>query len=484
LSYPLKRNQMLELTIEDLAFGGQGIARLNDFVIFFPRSGTPGQRVTARIKRVKENYAEAQIESVLEKSPLEITAPCPYFNYCGGCRFQNLPYEQQIKFLERQVIELYCHLGGYQDVRIDPIIPAVEIFRYRNKMEFAFSDRRWLVENDDLSRPIDFAIGLRTPDNYYKAVDIDDCLIAPPETTEIIRLVREYARHHNLTPYNHRHHTGYLRHLVLRKGIFTDQIMVNLVTSADTPEILEPLAYNLTQNLKNITSVVNTVTDNVCGTTTGKVIRLLTGQAFITDRIGNLTFKISPASFFQTNTRMAIKLYEIIKQFAQPEPHHIIWDLFCGTGSIALFLARDCRQVIGFEVVADAVADARENAQLNVIENALFICADLEKDVLAMPDSVKDLPRPDIIIVDPPRTGLTPQLIATMRQLLPNRIIYVSCNPATQVRDLKKLTADNMYQIIKVQPIDLFPHTPHIETVTLLERYDFCGYTVATESNP
>jgi 23S rRNA (uracil1939-C5)-methyltransferase len=181
---------------------------------------------------------------------------------------------------------------------------------------------------------------------------------------------------------------------------------------------------------------------------------------------------------------MAIKLYEIIKQFAQPEPHHIIWDLFCGTGSIALFLARDCRQVIGFEVVADAVADARENAQLNVIENALFICADLEKDVLAMPDSVKDLPRPDIIIVDPPRTGLTPQLIATMRQLLPNRIIYVSCNPATQVRDLKKLTADNMYQIIKVQPIDLFPHTPHIETVTLLERYDFCGYTVATESNP
>ncbi|HOV24246.1 MAG TPA: 23S rRNA (uracil(1939)-C(5))-methyltransferase RlmD [Candidatus Marinimicrobia bacterium] len=484
MSYPLKRNQMLELTIEDLAFGGQGIARLNDFVIFFPRSGTPGQRVTARIKRVKENYAEAQIESVLEKSPLEITAPCPYFNYCGGCRFQNLPYEQQIKFLERQVIELYCHLGGYQDVRIDPIIPAVEIFRYRNKMEFAFSDRRWLVENDDLSRPIDFAIGLRTPDNYYKAVDIDDCLIAPPETTEIIRLVREYVRYHNLTPYNHRRHTGYLRHLVLRKGIFTDQIMVNLVTFADTPEVLEPLAHNLTQNLKNITSVVNTVTDNVCGTTTGKVIRLLTGQAFITDRIGNLTFKISPASFFQTNTRMAIKLYEIIKQFTQPEPHHVIWDLFCGTGSIALFLARDCRQVIGFEVVADAVADARENAQLNVIENALFICADLEKDVLAMPDSVKDLPRPDIIIVDPPRTGLTPQLIATMRQLLPNRIIYVSCNPATQVRDLKKLTADNMYQIIKVQPIDLFPHTPHIETVTLLERYDFCGYTVATESNP
>jgi len=484
LSSPFKRNQVLELTIEDLAYGGQGIARLNDFVIFFPRSGTPGQRVRARLKRVKENYAEAQIESVLEKSPLEITAPCPYFNYCGGCRFQNLPYEQQIKFLERQVTELYSHLGGYRDVQIDPIIPAVEIFRYRNKMEFAFSDRRWLIESDDLSRPIDFALGLRTPNNYYKAVDIDDCLIAPSETAEIIRLVREYARYHKLTPYNHRHHTGYLRHLVLRKGIFTDQIMVNLVTSADTPEVLKPLACNLTQNLKNITSVVNTVTDNVCGTTTGKVIRLLTGQAFITDRIGNLTFKISPASFFQTNTRMAIKLYEIIKQFAQPEPHHIIWDLFCGTGSIALFLARDCRQVVGFEVVADAVADARENAQINVIENALFICADLEKDVLAMPDSVKDLPRPDIIIVDPPRTGLTPPLIATMRQILPSRIIYVSCNPATQVRDLKKLTADNMYQIIKVQPIDLFPHTPHIETVTLLERCGFCGYPVATESNP
>jgi len=470
LSAPFKRNQVLELTVEDLAFGGQGIARLNDFVIFFPRSGTPGQRVKVRIKRVKENYAEAQIESVLEKSPLEITAPCPYFNYCGGCRFQNLPYEQQIKFLERQVVELYRHLGGYRDVRIEPIIPADEIFRYRNKMEFAFSDKRWLVENDDLSRPIDFALGLRTPDNYYKAIDIDDCLIAPPETAEIIRIVREYARYNNLTPYNHRNHSGYLRHLVLRKGIFTDQIMVNLVTSADTPEVLEPLAHNLTQNLQNITSVVNTVTDNVCGTTTGKVIRLLAGQAFITDRIGDLTMKISPASFFQTNTRMAIKLYSVIKQFARPEPHHIIWDLFCGTGSIALFLANDCRQVVGFEVVADAVADAQENAQLNAIENASFIGANLERDFFAMPNSELNSLMPDIIIVDPPRTGLTPQLITTMLQILPSRIIYVSCNPATQVRDLQKFTADNLYQIIKVQPIDLFPHTPHIETVALLER--------------
>lgn len=464
-----KRNQEIELTIDDLAFGGQGLARVDDFIIFFARCGTPGERVKAKIKKVKQNYAEARIVDILEKSPLEIAAPCPYFRNCGGCRFQNLPYAQQTKYLERQIDELYRHLGGFSDVPINPIIPSDEIFRYRNKMEFAFSDKRWLLKDDDISRPKDFALGLRIPDNYYKAIDIDDCLIAPAETAKIIPLVRDFALRNQLIPYNLNKHTGDLRHLVLRKGILTDQIMINFVTSRNMLQILKPLTDTLIKEIPNVRSIVNTVTQNVSGKTTGEAIHHLTGELFINEQIGDLTFKISPASFFQTNTRMAAKLYEIVRQFVQPLGHQIIWDLFCGTGSIGLYLARDCRQVIGLEIVADAVSDAQENARLNAIDNAIFRVANLEKD-LNQSDSLKELPNPDIIVVDPPRGGLTPQLINIMRQVNPARIVYVSCNPASQVRDLKLLTANDVYRITRVQPLDLFPHTPHIETVALLER--------------
>jgi len=468
LTIPLKRNQEIELTIDDLAFGGQGLSRVDNFIIFFPNHGIPGERVKARLKRVKENYAEARIESVLEESPLEIKPPCPYFRYCGGCRFQNLPYEEQVKFLARQVGELYLHLGNFQDISISPIIPSPAIYRYRNKMEFAFSDQRWLLENDKLERPTDFALGLRTPNNYYKAIDIDDCLIAPEETAVIIPLVRDFAIRNHLVPYNYHKHSGYLRHLVIRKGILTNQIMLNLVTNADTPDLLKPLINILMLELQNVSSIVNTVTQNVSGKTTGEIIHLLAGESSITDRIGDLTYKISPMSFFQTNTRMATKLYEVVREFARPEPHQTIWDLFCGTGSISLFLARHCHQVLGFEIVPDAIADARENAHLNNIANVQFQIANLEKDC-RQPYFLKSLPTPDTIIVDPPRGGLTPQLIDVVGEIRPARIVYVSCNPASQVRDLRLLTANNRYQITRIQPIDLFPHTPHIETVSLLE---------------
>ncbi|MFH1214173.1 MAG: 23S rRNA (uracil(1939)-C(5))-methyltransferase RlmD [Candidatus Neomarinimicrobiota bacterium] len=470
MTAPFKRNQEVDLTIDDLAFGGQGLARVNDFIVFFQRSGTPGERVKARIKKIKGNYAEARIESVLAKSPLEIAPPCPYFRYCGGCRFQNLPYERQLEFLTRQVVELYQHLGGFRNVPIHPIIPAESIYRYRNKMEFAFSDRRWLFPEDDLSRPADFALGLRTPDNYYKAVDIDDCLIAPEESATIIRLVRDFARQNNLAPYNFQYHKGYLRHLVVRKGVLTNQIMINFVTAADSPGMLRPLVDILMENLKNVCSIINTVTRSVSGTTTGEITHLLAGQPYITDKIGDLTLKISPESFFQTNTRMANRLYDVIRQFARPEAHQIIWDLYCGAGSIALFLAHDCRKVIGLEIAAAAIADAQENASRNAITNADFMTVNLEKCCGSEPSLLQNLPAPDTIIVDPPRGGLTPPLIVEMLNIRPARIIYISCNPASQVRDLKELTADGFYRITNVQPLDLFPHTPHIEVVTALER--------------
>jgi 23S rRNA (uracil1939-C5)-methyltransferase len=466
---PLHKHQEVILNIEDLAFGSAGIARFNNYIIFV-KKGLPGQKVKARIAKVKANYAEAKILEILEQSPFYQVAPCPYFEYCGGCTLQNLAYDTQIKFLHNQVRQIYEHLGGFNTITVLPVIRAESIFRYRNKMEFAFSNKRWLSENDDLHRPADFALGLRTPDNYYKAIDIDDCLIAPPETAAIIPLVRKYARDNCLTPYNSKNHTGYLRHLVIRKGIMTDQIMINIITADNTPEIVRPLADLLTKEMPSISSIINTVSHNVSGTTHGEITHLLAGQAFITEKIGDLRLKISPESFFQTNTQMTNRLYEVIRQLAQPEPQQVIWDLYCGAGSIALSLARYCHSVIGLEVVEESIANAQENARMNNISNTTFITFDLVKQIRTDSDVLVHLPSPDILIVDPPRGGLNSHLIKKLLEFRPLRIIYVSCNPASQVRDLKELTTEDIYQISVVQPLDLFPHTPHIEVVTALER--------------
>lgn len=466
---PLHKHQEVILNIEDLAFGGTGIARYNNYIIFVKR-GIPGQKIKARISKTKSSYAEARILEILEPSPLYQEAPCPYFDDCGGCALQNLAYDTQIKFLHTQVQQLYEHLGGFNTIEVLPVIRADTIFRYRNKMEFAFSNRRWLLKNDDLQRPTDFALGLRTPDNYYKAIDIDDCLIAPPETATIIPLVRDFAHDHCLIPYNSKNHTGYLRHLVVRKSISTNQLMINIVTADDTPELLLPLADHLTKQIPNIHSIINTISHNISGTTRGEITHLLAGQTFIIEKIGDLMLKISPQSFFQTNTQMANRLYEVIRQLAYPEPQQVLWDLYCGAGSIALYLARNCQSVIGLEVVAAAVADARENARLNDINNVTFLNFNLEKQIRTDPAGLHNLPHPDILIVDPPRSGLNSHLIREMLKLLPARIIYVSCNPASQVRDIKELTTDHTYRITAVQPLDLFPHTPHIEVVTALER--------------
>jgi 23S rRNA (uracil1939-C5)-methyltransferase len=466
---PFRKHQEANLNIEDIAFGGAGIARYDNYIIFI-KKGLPGQKVKARIVKVKANYAEAQILEILEQSPFYQEALCPYCEYCGGCTFQNLAYDTQLKYLHAQVQQIYEHLGGFNTVDVLPVIRADTIFRYRNKMEFAFANRRWLLTNDDLRRPADFALGLRIPDNYYKAIDIDDCLIAPPETAVIMPLVRNFAREHHLKPYNSKSHTGYLRHLVIRKGIMTGQIMINIVTAEDTPELLRQLANLLIEQIPNVQSVINTISHNVSGTTRGERTHLLNGQDFIIEKLGELTLKISPESFCQTNTRMANRLYEVIRQLTRPEPQQVLWDLYCGAGSIALFLAKSYRSVIGLEIVAESVADARENARMNKIANATFLTVDLAKQIRTEPDVLHQLPAPDTLIVDPPRGGLNSHLIRKMLELRPSRIIYVSCNPASQVRDLKELTTDNEYRITTVQPLDLFPHTPHIEVVTALER--------------
>lgn len=464
---PVQRNQVIELIVENLSAGGKGVARVENFIIFIEGNPVPGQRVRGRITRVRSNYAECKIIEVIEPSPDQVIAPCPYFPHCGGCRHQNIAYPRQVYYLEQQVQDQYRYLGALADIPLHPIIPAKSIWRYRNKMEFAFSNRPWHIREVTHSTEYSFALGLRVPDNFYSAIDITDCLIAPTESSVILAIVREFALENNLEPYDNKTHRGNLRHLVMRKGQATNQIMVNLVTADDRPEIFLPLAKQLAQVLPNLRTFINSVTTNLSGLAVGEKIHVLLGPGFIEEQIGDLRLKISPNSFFQTNTQMAEQLYELVSQFAQPLAGKIVWDLFCGTGSIALYLARRAQQVIGIEIVPAAIKDARQNAQINAITNTAFVIGNLENFFQKSP-SWQQLPAPDLIVADPPRGGLHPKLIQQLRQIKAPEIIYVSCNPATQVRDLRILTENELYQLTAVQPIDLFPHTPHVEVITKL----------------
>lgn len=464
---PVKKRDLLELTIEDLSFHGKGVAKVDNYTIFVSNA-IPGQKVKAKIQKAKKSYAEAYLVEILEKSDYEIPPRCQYFDHCGGCKHQNIPYEKQCEFFHKQISDLYQHLGGFYDVNIQPVIGAKDIYHYRNKMEFSFSTHRWLTGDFEKEKPRDFALGLRAPGNFWKTVDLNECLIAPEESAIIMDITRKFALNNNLPPYDQREHVGLLRHLMIRKGFNTGQLMVNLVTSKNKPELFIPWSEEIQKAFPNITSIMHTVATNKGGTTIPEVQNLLYGQDYIEDKLGDLTYKISAASFFQTNTKMAEKLYDEIRKAAQAQTDENVWDLYCGTGSIGLYLAPEAKTVTGIEIIRDAVRDAIKNAQNNHIENIEFIHGNLDTLFEKQPEILSQLPKPDVLIVDPPRNGLHPKLVNQILALNPKRIVYVSCNPATQVRDLKILCGP--YQIDSVQPVDMFPHTPHIEVVTGLSR--------------
>jgi len=466
---PVKKQDILDLQIADLSFHGKGIAKLDSYTIFVD-DGIPGQKVKAKIKRAKKSYAEAYILEILEKSDFEIDPPCNYHDHCGGCKHQNIPYDIQLKFFHQQITDLYHRLGGFSNLEINEVIGADDIYNYRNKMEFSFSPQRWWIDNIDEDKPKDFALGLRAAGNFWKSIDLNSCKIAPVESDKIMGMVRKYALENNLSPYDQREHVGLLRHLMIRKGFNTDQLMVNFVTSKNKPELFEPLAKQIVAEFPNITSIMHTVATNKSGTTIPEVQNVLHGRGFIEDKLGDLTYKISAASFFQTNTKMAEKLYSEIRKTANIQKDENVWDLYCGTGSIGLYVAPDAKTVTGIEIIKDAVHDAVNNAKNNNITNVEFLHGNLDNLFEKQPKLASQLPKPDVLIVDPPRSGLHPKLVNQIINLNPQRIVYVSCNPATQVRDLKLLNENAGYKIDSVQPVDMFPHTPHIEVVTGLSK--------------
>lgn len=465
-----KKQNTLELEIEDLAYGAKGVARKDNFV-WFVRGGIPSQKVTARITRKKKSYGEAITEEVLEPSPDQIQAPCTYFGTCGGCQLQHLKYETQLLFKTRQTQEILRRVGGIDD---PPILPAKNcrgIYHYRNKMEFTFSNKRWFMNENDNQKPKDFALGMHVPKRFDKVLDLDACLLQSIACNRILQTVKQLTMESGLPAYDTRKHLGIWRFLMLRQGMNTGEIMVNLFTSGQDEDqvkkIIDRMSPEIIKKHPEITSLIHTVTDKKAQVARGDYSRVLQGKSEITEKIGDKVFRISPEAFFQTNTLQTEVLFNTISDLADFRGDETMYDLYCGTGAIGIFLADKVSNVFGIEMMESAVQDAVKNAQMNNLKNISFHQADMKEAMENITHITDNLPEPDVVILDPPRGGTHPKSIQGLLKLAPPKIIYVSCNPGILARDLKILCGD-LYTLKTVQPVDMFPHTGHIEIVAVL----------------
>jgi 23S rRNA (uracil1939-C5)-methyltransferase len=459
----LKKGQEIDLSVTGVAFGGKGICRVDGMAVFVD-AAVPGDRVRARVVKKKKTYAEARVLELLEASALRVDAPCPYSGICGGCKWQFLDYAQQLVFKQQHVRESLEHIGLVQDVPVHPTIASDRVFGYRNKMEFSCADRRWLLPEElgDSAVEAGMALGLHVPGTFFKVLDIEACLLQPALGNAILSDVREFIKASPLPVYGLRSHEGFWRFLVLRHSAARDQWMVNIVTAAEKREAVQPLADRLMAAYGDVVSVVNNITASKAGVAVGERELLLAGAPVIVEEIGGYTFEVSSNAFLQTNSRGAKRLYDVAKTYAGLTGGESVVDLYCGAGTISIYLADGAAEVVGLEMVNSAVADARRNCKRNGIENCRFIAGDVRK-TLAELDTV-----PDVMVIDPPRAGMHQDVVARVLALGPERIVYVSCNPATLARDVGLLK--ETYQVVEIQPVDMFPHTFHIESVAKLVK--------------
>ncbi|MBF0376003.1 MAG: 23S rRNA (uracil(1939)-C(5))-methyltransferase RlmD [Desulfamplus sp.] len=457
-----QKGKTTELEIIDLAFGGMGIAKPDGFPIFVDRT-LPGDKVRVRITRKKKNYAEGGLLELIESSPLRQKAPCSYAGNCGGCRWQALPYSEQLKYKKQHVIDSLEHIGLLKGILVKDVIPSENIFGFRNKMEFSCSDRRWLSPEELANIEIkkDFGLGLHVPGTFDKIIDIEKCLIQPDIGNQILNDIRIYIKESGLPAYNFKSHEGFWRFVMLRNSAAFGTWMVNIVTKQENDNILTPLAHKLMNKYPQITSVINNITSKKASISVGEYEKVIAGENSIKEKLGDFTFEISANSFFQTNTKGAETLYSLVSKYADLSGSEHVLDLYSGTGTIPIWLSKDAKQVTGIEIVESAVQDANKNAALNSIQNCSFHVGDI-KDVL--PSIHKQC---DVMIIDPPRVGMHKDVVEQVIALAPKKIVYVSCNPATLARDISML--QSQYKVVEVQPVDMFPHTFHIESVALLE---------------
>ena len=453
MAAPVTRDQELELTIDSLAFGGNGVARLNGFVVFV-RRGLPGDTVRARVTKVQRRHAEALATEVLRPSPLRVDAPCRHYPACGGCRFQDLAYKAQVEAKAAQVADALRRIGGIADPPLEPILPADEVFHYRNKLEYSFTQ----LEDGP-------TLGLHKAGRWDEVLEIQECWLTTDLGNAIRNAVREWARGDRLVAYDQAEHTGYLRHLVVREGVNTGQVLVQLVTAPgekfDTGGFVDAL--RRFPEVRSIHWSVNETAAEVTNLPT----QLLWGEEAIEERLCGLRFRVRPNAFLQTNTRMAERIYGIARDFAALTGDETVYDLYCGIGTIGLVLARDALTVWGIDISEESIACALENAELNGIGNAAYFAGNVGEALEELRDRSGAA---DVVVVDPPRAGLAGKALKRLGEIGAPRIVYVSCNPTTLAGDVKRLRADYGYELRRAKPVDMFPHTPHVETVSLLQR--------------
>jgi 23S rRNA (uracil1939-C5)-methyltransferase len=447
-----RRGDTIELAVDDLAFGGDGVGRADGYVMFV-RGGLPGDRLRVRVTEARGRYGRGTIESVVTPSPDRVEAPCPYFGHCGGCRLQHLAYPAQLAFKARQVHECLTRLGGLPPFELRPIVAAPEPYGYRNKMEFTVA----------APGPV---LGLHAAERYDVVLDIERCLLQSDTMNALLDEFRREVRRRGLSVWDPKSERGLLRFLTLREGRGTGQAMVNIVASAPAVEALAPVAERLRARAPATIGVLLNVNDRKASVAVGSEEHLLLGRDHITELLDGVAFQVSANSFFQTNTVQAERLFAIVAEACALDGRDTVLDLYSGTGAISLLLARRAARVYGIEVSAAAVGDAIRNAQANGIDNCTFMTGEVRH---LLPRLTSEGVRASVVVADPPRAGFHPKALAALGTLAPARIVYVSCNPATLARDVGDL-ARRGYRLEWVQPVDMFPQTPHIEAVARLSR--------------
>ncbi|HLP17888.1 MAG TPA: 23S rRNA (uracil(1939)-C(5))-methyltransferase RlmD [Bacteroidota bacterium] len=497
------RGDILELEIESSGFEGTSIARHHGIVVFV-EGAVAGDRVKARVWKTKKKHVEAKVIEVVSPSLQRTEPKCKHFGVCGGCKWQHVKYASQLEFKRQHVIDALERIGGFKDVRVLPTLASGEEYYYRNKLEFSFGTERWITHEENhrliearieaektaaaaagaqdidaenaaaadtrvTTKTDDFVVGFHAPQRYDKIIDIDECHLQSPLSVEILRAVKEFALARSIPAYSSETQTGYFRNLVIREGKRTGDVMVNVVTYEDDPVVMRELTQTLATRFPTITTVVNNVTSRKSQVAVGETEQVYLGDGKIRELLGTHRFEISANSFFQTNSLQAARLYEVAKEYGELKPTDLVYDLYCGAGSISLFIADAVRQVVGIELVETSITNARMNAEANGITNCEFIAGDL-KDLLTKDVAWRArFANPDVLIIDPPRSGMHPKAVAELGAMKIERIVYVSCNPATLARDLQ-MFAPFGYVIEQVQPVDMFPHTYHIECVAKLRR--------------
>jgi 23S rRNA (uracil1939-C5)-methyltransferase len=447
----LARNQELELTIDSLAYGGRGVARHGDLVVFVSRA-LPGDRVRARVTKFKRRYAEARAVELLAPGPGRVAAPCRHFGTCGGCAWQDLDYAEQLRHKQSQVTDALRRLGGLEGYELEPIEPAKEIWGYRNKLEYSWSQA-----------PDGPSLGFHVAGRWDRLMAVELCHITSEQGNELRRAFERWARAEGLRAYDGRTGEGFLRHLVMREGRRTGQMLAQLVT---TPGELPGIGRLAAELPAGVVGVVHSVNDGVAEVTGGLGGRALIGADEFEERIRGLSLRLSAGAFMQTNTEMCDVLYGHAIRYADLLPKDVAWDLYCGAGAIGLLAAPHVRTVVGVEISEESVARARDTAARNGIGNAEFVQGDVAKELRPLLERVE---RPSVVFVDPPRAGLTPKAVRRLIELGPERIVYVSCNPTTLAPNGRQL-ADAGYALERVRPVDMFPHTHHIECVARFTR--------------